>query len=138
MLSSMGISAGRFGCSALVIFAKPTPRMSANASKSCRIGSQGTESASPGSETPGVIAPRACSIAPRRSRIAAISAAEIRAPPRLASLRSGSPNDIGCAGAPKSKRQRARKPSTTLSGSSTTTPPRRTTGQDEVVVTRSA
>jgi hypothetical protein len=33
-LSSIGISAGRFLCSAFVIFEKPTPRMSANVSKS--------------------------------------------------------------------------------------------------------
>ncbi len=98
MLSSIGISAGRFGCSAFVIFAKPTPRISANASKSCLSTSHGTESAAPPSETSGAIARRAPSIAPRRSRIAAISAAEIRAPPRFASLRSGSPNAAGCAG----------------------------------------
>ncbi len=46
----MGISAGRFGYSAFVIFDKPTPRMSANASKSCLTGSHGTQFAAPASE----------------------------------------------------------------------------------------
>jgi hypothetical protein len=69
---------------AFVIFEKPTPRMSANASKSCVSGSHGTASAGPASEASGAIERRARSIAWRRSRIAAISAAEMRAPPRLA------------------------------------------------------
>lgn len=43
MLSSIGISAGRFGYSALVIFDMPIPRMSANASNSWLSGSHGTE-----------------------------------------------------------------------------------------------
>jgi hypothetical protein len=51
MLSSMGISAGRFGYSALVIFDKPTPRMSANPSKSRLSGGHGTEFTAPASET---------------------------------------------------------------------------------------
>jgi hypothetical protein len=112
----------------LVIFAKPTPLMSANASKSCRSGSQGSEFSAAESETPGSIAPRARSI----------WAAEIRAPPRLASLRSGSPNEAGCEGPLRSRRQRARMPSTTLRGSVMTRPLRRTTGQDEVVVTQAS
>ena len=95
MLSSMGISAGRFGYSALVIFDKPTPRMSANASNSWLSGSHGTEFTAADSEAPGGIVCRARSIARRRWRIAAIWAAEMRAPPRFASLRSGSPNDAG-------------------------------------------
>ena len=66
MLSSMGISAGRFGYSALVIFDMPTPRMSANASNSCLNGSHGTESTSPDSKAPGGISRRARSIGPRR------------------------------------------------------------------------
>jgi len=70
--------------------------------------------------------------------MAAIWAAEMRALPRLASLRSGSPNDAGCEGSLTSIRHRARKPSTTLSGSSMTTPPRRTISHGEVVGTRSA
>jgi hypothetical protein len=104
MLSSIGISAGRFGYSALVIFAKPTPQMSANASKSSHSGSQGAEFTSPDSETPGGIARRARSIAGRRSRIAAVWAAEIRARPWFASLRSGSPNDADRDGSPTSNR----------------------------------
>jgi len=43
----------------------------------------------------GAIASRARSIARRRSMTAVISAAEMRAPSRFASLRSGSPNDVG-------------------------------------------
>ena len=85
MLSSMGISAGRFGYSALVIFDKPTPRISANASNSWLSGSHGTEVTAADSEAPGGIACRARSIGWRRWRIAAI----------WASLRSGSPNDAG-------------------------------------------
>ena len=42
-LSSIGISAGRFLCSAFVIFEKPTPRMSANAVKSSVSGTHGIE-----------------------------------------------------------------------------------------------
>ena len=139
MLSSMGISAGRFGYSALVIFDKPTPRMSANASNSWLSGSHGTEFTAPDSEAAEGIACRARSIARRRWRIAAIWAAEMRAPPRFASLRSGSPNDSGRDGSLTSNRPGIlRKPSTTLSGFSMLAPSRRRTGRTELVVTRSS
>src|SRR5436190_1990749 len=135
-LSSMGISAGRFGCSAFVIFERPTPRMSANPSKSWLSGSHGTELAAPVSDASGAIARRARSTARRRSRIAAISAAEMRAPPRFASLRSGSPNDTGRESSPMSKCQSlAGKPSTTCRGSSRTMPFRSTAGLNELLVT---
>ena len=113
--------------------------MPANASKSCLSSSHGTESAAPASEAPGPTASRARSIARRRSSTAAISAAEMRAPPRFASLRSGSANDADREGSPTSKGQKAfSKPSTALRGSSITTPFLRTTGRNEVVVTRPA
>jgi hypothetical protein len=64
---------------------------------------------------------------------------EMRAPPRFASLRSGSPNDAGRDGSLVSNRPGAlRKPSTTLSGSSMPAPSRRKTGRAELVVTRSS
>ncbi len=85
--------------------------MSANPSNSCLSGSHGIEDAAPASEASGAITRSTGSIPRRRSRIAAISAAEMRAPPRFASLRSGSPNDAGRDGSPTSKRRRAsRKP----------------------------
>jgi hypothetical protein len=90
MLPGIGISAGRFGYRALVIFATPTPRMSANASKSCLTGSHGTKVTAADSKAPRGIGCRARSISRRRWRIAAIWAAEMRAAPRVASLRSGS------------------------------------------------
>jgi hypothetical protein len=94
-LSSIGIRAGRFLCSAFVIFEKPIPRMSANASKSRVSGFHGIELSGSANEASWGISRRARSISLRRSRIAAISAAEMRAPPRLASLRSLSSNDAG-------------------------------------------
>ena len=66
------------------------PRMSANASKSGLPGSHGMEVTAANSQAPGGIACRARAIGRRRWRIAAIWAAERRAPPRFASLRSGS------------------------------------------------
>jgi len=71
--------------------------------------------------------------------MAAISAAEMRAPPRFASLRSGSPNDAGREGSLTSGRQLALKnPSTTVRGSSISVPFLRTTGRNELVVTRAS
>ena len=95
----MGISAGRFGWSAFVIFEEPTPRMSANASKSFFSVGHGTVSCGAASEACEAI-PRKASLDCRgaASRIAAISAAEIRAPPRFASLRSDSSNDLVAKG----------------------------------------
>jgi hypothetical protein len=87
----------------LVIFEQPTPRMSANASKSCLSGSHGTELSAAASDASGAIARNRRSIARRRSRIAAISAAEMRAPPRFARLRSDSSNDDGPAEPPASR-----------------------------------
>jgi hypothetical protein len=69
--------------------------MSANAPKRRLSGSHGIELAGPASDASGSIARSARSIFGRRSRIAAIWAAEMRAPPRFASLRSLSPNDAG-------------------------------------------
>ena len=83
--------------------------MSANPSDSCLSGSHGIELAAPASEASGAITRRTGSIPRRRSRIAAISAAEMRVPPRFASLRSGSPNDAGREGSQTSKRRRARR-----------------------------
>jgi hypothetical protein len=80
MLSSMRISAGRLGYSALVIFDMPT-RMSANPSNSRRNGSHGTQFPCADSEAPGGISRKARSIGPRRCRIAAIWAAEMQARP---------------------------------------------------------
>jgi hypothetical protein len=78
-------------------------------------------------------------MARRRSRIAAIWTAEMRAPARFASLRSGSPNDADREGSPTSKRQGTfSKPSTTPRGSSMSTLFRRTTGGNEFAVTRSS
>jgi len=94
-LSSIGISAGRFLCSPFVIFENPTPRMSANPSKSRVSGIHGIELDSSVKEASAGILRKARSISRRRSRIAAISAAEIRAPARFASLRSLSSNDRG-------------------------------------------
>jgi hypothetical protein len=104
------------------------PRMSANASKSWRSGSHGTDLAAPANEASAVIALRARSIARLRLRIALISAAEIRAPPRFARLRSDSANEADSEAGLTSKCQRSRKPSTTLSGSTISEPFRRTTG----------
>ena len=78
------------------------PRMSANASKSCVSVAHGIEAARPESDASGSIFRRARSISPRRSRTAAISPAEIRAPPRLARLRSLSSNDLGPEDVPAS------------------------------------
>ena len=46
-LSSMGMRAGRFGCSVLVTFASPMPRMPENASKRPVSARQGIERAAP-------------------------------------------------------------------------------------------
>jgi hypothetical protein len=91
-LSSIGISAGRFLCSAFVILEKPIPRMSANALKSRVSAIHGIELVASANEALGWTA-QGASISPRRSKIAAISAAAMRAPPRFASLRSLSSND---------------------------------------------
>ena len=61
----------------------------------------------------------------RRSRIASISTAEIRAPPRFASLRSLSSNDSAFADLSASPGYAARNSSASSSGFSTSTPPRR-------------
>jgi hypothetical protein len=89
------MSAGRFRWSAFVIFEKPIPRISANASKSWVNEVHGIELDASANEASGWIFRRARSIPRRRSRIAAISALDIRAPPRFASLRSVSSNDAG-------------------------------------------
>jgi hypothetical protein len=67
--------------------------MPSNASKSRPSSVHGTAPAGPTRDAPGAIARSARSIARRRSSTAAISAAEMRAPPRFASLRSGSSKD---------------------------------------------
>jgi hypothetical protein len=54
---------------------------------------QGIERAAPAKDASGGISPSHRSISALRSRTAAISAAEMRAPPRFARLRSSSPND---------------------------------------------
>ncbi len=81
ILSRMGTSAGRFGCSAFVILENPTPRMSANASNSSPISGHGTDLAPPAKELCGAIWPNTRSIVAWRSRMAFISMAEMRPRP---------------------------------------------------------
>ena len=119
---------------AFVIFERPIPRMSANASKSCLNGCQGTSLPVPASEAPGAMACSASSIARRRSRVAAISAAEMRAPPRFANLRSDSSNEDAVS--PASKRHDSRYPLTTCRGSWISISSRRLTGVIDVVFTQ--
>src|SRR6476620_7539319 len=83
------MSAGRFGWSVFVSFEKPMPRMLEKDSKRLVSALQGTVRAA--SDALGSISPRQRSISLRRSSTAAISAAEMRAPPRFARLRASSP-----------------------------------------------
>jgi hypothetical protein len=76
--------------------------MSAKASKSCVNGTHGIVLATSVNDAPGRILRKLPSISPRRTRIAAISAAEMRAPPRFARLRSRSSNELGPEESPAS------------------------------------
>ena len=89
------MSAGRFRWSVFVNFEWPNPLTPVKESNRRVSGSHGTDAVAPSSEAAWSRPPRALSISPRRSRIAAISAPEMRAPARFASLRSLSPNDVG-------------------------------------------
>ena len=76
----------------------------------------------------------ASSIARRRSRVAAISAAEMRAPPRFANLKSDSSNEDEAS--PASKRHDSRYPLTTCRGSLISISSRRLTGVIDLVFTQ--
>jgi hypothetical protein len=95
-------------------------------------------SSEPSSDASIAIARKALSILRRRCRTAAISVAEMRAPSRLASLRSISAKERGGEAPPTSRRYASREPRTMESGSSTATPSRRTTAGIESVGTDAA